>query len=89
MSRPVETIRIANEIRAKLGKLLDLRGTSSGCVALIRDDHGQAYEIEIRPASLSYHPEFDRFTKGRHAKTKAQRRELVRAFRYKQFWGRP
>lgn len=63
--RPTRTFDILKAITPAIGKRIDAWTTADGVVGLFHSEDGNAYEVEIRPASLSKHREFDKFTKKR------------------------
>jgi hypothetical protein len=68
--RPVFTANtLGDMIRKSNNKTVALWFKATGSVALMRTPDGQAYEVEIRPASLAKFTPFLRYTKkkGRRA----------------------
>jgi hypothetical protein len=59
----LENIALASNA---IGKTISIYSTPSGMISLVRTSDGQAYQIDIKPASLSdFQPFINYFTKGR------------------------
>jgi hypothetical protein len=66
MGRPTNCLENILVASIAVGKRISLYSTASGMTSLVRTSDGQAYQIDIKPASLADFPPFTKLTKGRN-----------------------